>query len=174
MKTRLLALVVALLSICAVNAQEKYALIDSEYILSKMPQYKAATENLQKQAEKFQKEISGIQEKAAAMYKEYLKERPKLSEQLRTSREEAIVALEEKVQELQQKYFGPKGEMATLQEKEVKPIQDGIYEAVKHISLRRGYVLVLDRATTQGVIFATPEIDISNDVLKVLGISVSR
>ena len=90
----------------------------------------------------------------------------------RVKRENAIVQVEEKAAELQNKYFGRNGEAMKLQEKLIKPIQDNIYQAVKLISERRGYQIVFDRASSVGsIIYADPKADISNDVLTVLGYS---
>ena len=89
----------------------------------------------------------------------------------KNQKEEAIVAKEREAAELRQKYFGPEGEMAKKQEALITPIQDKVYEAVKQISLQKGYDAVIDRASATSVIFASPRIDISNEVLTKLGYS---
>lgn len=173
MKRILLTLVFllgALLSVAKAQTAN-YALIDMQYLSAKIPAYKSATEQLKKETEKWEKEIEAYREEAKKMYLSYQKDMPKLSSQARVERENAIVNIEEKARTLQQKYFGPKGEIVKRQEALIKPIQDKIYEAVKLISERRGYLLVLDRASVTGIIFADPKADISNDVLAVLGIS---
>ncbi|WP_278832940.1 OmpH family outer membrane protein [Porphyromonas cangingivalis] len=146
-----------------------YALIDMQYLSSKLPAYKKATEQLKEMTEKWEKEINAYREEAKKMYISYQKDMARLSSQAKVEREDAIVNVEERVRQLQQKYFGPKGELAKKQEELIKPIQDNIYEAVKLISARRGYLMVLDRASVTGIIFADPKADISNDVLAVLG-----
>ncbi|MDO4770941.1 OmpH family outer membrane protein [Porphyromonas sp.] len=152
------------------QAQEaNYALIDMQYLSSKLPPYKKATEQLKSLTEKWEKEINAYREEAKKMYTKYQKDMPTLSAQAKVQREEAIINTEERVRELQQKYFGPKGELTKKQEELIKPIQDNIYEAVKLISAKRGYLMVLDRASVTGIIFADPRADISNDVLAVLG-----
>lgn len=169
MKKTFLAICLALFGMVAAQAQT-YALIDSEYILSSIPSYKKVTENMQEQAKSWQEQVKGIQEAAAQLYKDYQRDLPRLSDAAKVERENNIIAKEEEARELQMKYFGPKGEMAKLQEKHIKPLQDAIYEAVKLIASKRGYDLVLDRATASNIIFASPEADISNDVLQVLGV----
>lgn len=153
-------------------AQVSYALIDMQYILSEIPQHKSATETIEEQSKKWTEEIQKLQKKAQELYLEYQKELATMSANDRVARENAIVAVEEQAIELQKKYFGPQGELMKLQEKLIKPIQDKIYEAVKLISQKRGYLLVFDRASSVGsIIYADPRADISNDVLAVLGYS---
>ena len=120
-----------------------YALIDMQYLSSKLPAYKKATEQLKEMTEKWEKEINAYREEAKKMYISYQKDMARLSSQAKVEREDAIVNVEERVRQLQQKYFGPKGELAKKQEELIKPIQDNIYEAVKLISARRGYLMVL-------------------------------
>lgn len=154
------------------EAQVSYALIDMQYILSEIPQHKSATETIEEQSKKWTEEIQKLQKKAQGLYLEYQKELATMSANDRVARENAIVAVEEQAIELQKKYFGPQGDLMKLQEKLIKPIQDKIYEAVKLISQKRGYLLVFDRASSVGsIIYADPRADISNDVLAVLGYS---
>lgn len=154
------------------QTQSSYALIDMQYLMENIPQYKSATDQIQKETEKWTKEITQLNEKAKQLYIKYQKDFNSMSADERVKRENAIVQVEEQAAELQQKYFGRTGEAAKLQEKLIKPIQDAIYEAVKLISQRRGYVMVFDRASSVGtIVYADPVADISNDVLMVLGIS---
>ena len=73
--------------------------------------------------------------------------------------------------ELRQKYFGNEGEMRKKEEALIIPIQDQIYEAVKQISMQKGYDIVIDRASENSMIYASPKIDISNEILRKLGYS---
>lgn len=175
MKKTILALFLIFMGSFAVKAQQpmpiNYALIDSEYILSNIPQYKDAVEKMEKQSEAWNKEIQGLKDEAKRLFVKYQKEQASMSATEKQRLEEQIIEKEDQAKELQQKYFGPKGEMMTLQEQNIKPIRDAIYSAVKLIASKRAYALVLDRATGNNIIFASPEADISNDVLKVLGIS---
>jgi outer membrane protein len=103
------------------------------------------------------------------MYKKYQSDLTFLSGEEKTKRENQIVAKENAIQELRNQYFGPEGELFKNQERLIKPIQDNIYEAVKEISADYGYAVVIDRSTATSIIFATPEIDISDEVLSRLG-----
>jgi outer membrane protein len=119
----------------------------------------------------YQSEVEAKAKEAEALYKEYQKASASLSAAQKTQREEAIVAKEKEAAELRKKYFGPEGEMAKKQEALITPIQDKIYEAVKQISEQKGYAAVVDRGSAQSIIFASPSIDISNEVLSRLGYS---
>ena len=103
------------------------------------------------------------------MYEDYQKKASSLTDAQRTAKEEAIVNKETELAELRRQYFGPEGEMAKLQARLMRPIQDDIYEAVKEIATAEGYAVVTDRASASSIIFASPDIDISNEVLAKLG-----
>jgi outer membrane protein len=152
------------------NAQ-RYALIDMEYILKNIPAYERANEQLNQSAKKWQSEVETISNDAQSMYKKYQSESSFLSDEQKTKREEAIVAREKEATELRRKYFGPEGELVKKRESLMTPIQDEIYNAVKEISETKGYSLVIDRASGTSIIFASPRIDISNEVLSKLGYS---
>ena len=94
-----------------------------------------------------------------------------LSEEQKAKKEENILEKEKEASELKQKYFGPDGELYKKRASLIAPIQEEIYNAVKEIADSKGYSLVLDRAADSGVIFASPKVDISNEVLTKLGYS---
>ena len=110
-----------------------------------------------------------LQTEAQTFYKNYQNEAVFLSEEQKTKKEEAIIAKEKEASELKKKYFGPDGELYKKRESLMTPIQDEIYNAVKDIAEQKGYSLILDRASDAGIIFASPKIDISNEVLTKLG-----
>ena len=118
-----------------------------------------------------QKAIEAKAKEAEALYLAYQKAANTLNAAQRTQKEEAIVAKEREAAELRKKYFGPEGEMAEKQEALIAPIQNRIYEVVKQISTQKGYDAVIDRASATSIIFASPRIDISNEVLAKLGYS---
>lgn len=169
-KTLLVLLTVCLCSVGAVNAQ-KFALIDMEYILSNIPAYEMMNEQLGEASEKWQGEVEAIQQEAQDLYKQYQADLVFLSAEMKSKREEEIIKKEQDAQELKRKYFGPEGELYKRREALMRPIQDEIYEVIKEISEAHGYQLVIDRASAMSVIFASPKIDISNEVLTRLGYS---
>lgn len=150
---------------------QKFALIDMEYILKNIPAYEMANEQLRQVSEKWEKEVSSQAEKVEALYKEYQANSIFYTDDQKKAKEEAILEEDKKTQELKRSYFGPEGELFKKREALMKPIQDDIYNAVKSIADTKGYQMVMDRASAASVIFASPKIDISNEVLSKLGYS---
>lgn len=170
MKKNLLITVLFCLVGLTANAQ-KFALIDMEYILKNIPAYERANEQLNQLSKKWQSEVEAMALEAQTLYKNYQSEAVFLSEEQKTKKEEEIVAKEKEAQELKRKYFGPEGELYKKRESLMAPIQDEIYIAVKEISDAKGYTVVIDRASAASIIYASPKIDISNEVLVKLGYS---
>ena len=150
---------------------QKFALIDMEYILKNVPAYERANEQLNQVSKRWQSEVETLAQEAKTLYKNYQSEAVFLSEEQKTQKEEAIVAKEKEAGELKRKYFGPEGELFKKRESLMKPIQDEIYNAVKELAENKGYSVIVDRASATSIIFASPKIDISNDVLSKLGYS---
>lgn len=170
MKKNLLITILLCLVGLTANAQ-KFALIDMEYILKNIPAYERANEQLNQMSKKWQGEIEAIALDAQTLYKNYQSEAVFLSEEQKIKKEEEIVAKEKEAQELKRKYFGPEGDLYKKRESLMAPIQDEIYTAVKEISDTKGYSVVVDRASAVSIIYASPRIDISNEVLEKLGYS---
>lgn len=170
MKKSVFLFVVTCLLAVGARAQ-KFALIDMEYILKHIPAYEQAVAQLDADSKKYQSEVEAISREAKTLYEKYQAEVAKLTAAQRTERENAIVAKEKQAAELRQQYFGAEGTMSRKQQQLMQPINDSVYEAVKDISMQRGYSLVLDRASDTAIIFASPAIDISDEVLSKLGYS---
>ena len=169
MKKLIITCLVAIVSLAA-HAQ-KFALIDMEYIMKNIPAYERANEHLNQVSKKWQAEVEALSNEAATMYKNYQNEVVFLSQEQRKAKQEAIMKKEKDAGELKKKYFGPEGELYKKRESLIAPIQEAVYNAVKELSEQRGYSLVLDRASDTGIIFGSPKIDISNEVLGRLGYS---
>ena len=163
--------IMMLFAVSLTASAQKFALIDMEYILKNIPAYERANEQLNQSSKKWQSEVETLAKEAQTLYKNYQSETVFLSEEQKTKKEEEIVAKEKEAAELKKKYFGPEGELFKKRESLMAPIQDEIYNAVKDISDSKGYSLILDRASDTGIIFASPKIDISNEVLTKLGYS---
>ena len=152
-----------LLWLCSLAGMaQKFALIDMEYILKNIPAYEMTNEQLSQVSQKWQNEVEALQQEAQNMYKNYQSDLVFLSAEMKTKQE---------AQDLKRKYFGPDGELYKKRESLMKPIQDEIYNAVKEISDDKGYQIVWDRASAMSIIFASPKIDISNEVLAKMGYS---
>ena len=169
---KFILMAVMLVASLSMHAQ-KYALVDMEYILSHVPAYERANVQLNQVSKKWQAEVEALNTEASTMYKNYQNEVVFLSQEQKKAKQEEIMKKEKEASDLKRKYFGPEGELFKKRESLMSPIQDEIFNAVKEISELRGYSMVLDRASNAGIVFASPKIDISNEVLDKLGYSVN-
>ena len=163
--------VMAMLMLAVTMHAQKFALIDMDYILKNVPAYERANEQLSQVSKKWQAEVDALSTEAQTMYKNYQNEVVFLSKEQKQAKQDAIMEKEKQAAELKRKYFGPDGELFKKRASLMTPIQDEIYNAVKDIADLRGYQLVLDRASNSGIIFGSPKVDISNEVLQKLGYS---
>ena len=163
--------VMAMMMLAVTMHAQKFALIDMDYILKNVPAYERANEQLSQVSKKWQAEVDALSTEAQTMYKNYQNEVVFLSKEQKQAKQDAIMEKEKQAAELKRKYFGPDGELFKKRASLMTPIQDEIYNAVKDIADLRGYQLVLDRASNSGIIFGSPKVDISNEVLQKLGYS---
>ncbi len=170
MKKVILTIIIALTGMITAQAQ-RFALIDMEYILKHIPAYEQANRQMESLSQHYQQEIEATGQEAKSLYEAYQQSASTLSDSQRTEKENAIVAKEKEAADLRARYFGPEGEMAKKQKELITPIQDAIYNAVKTVATQQGYDVVFDRASDQSMIFASPRIDISNEILSKLGYS---
>lgn len=168
MKRILFSLAMALVAITGFS--QKYALIDTRYILDKLPEYKQAQKSLDSIAADWQKDIDTKQATLDKMYKDYDAEQFMLSDDLKKKREDELFNKEKEVRDLQKKRFGYQGDLFKEREKLVKPLQDKLYNAVQKIAVARGYDFILDKSEGITVIFADPKLDKSDDVLREMGV----
>lgn len=164
-----LILTLALAVAAATASAQKFALIDTEYILKNVPAYERANEQLNQISRKWQAEVETLSKEAETLAKNYESESVYLSEEQKTAKIQEVFDKENEAAELKRQYFGPEGELFKKRESLIKPIQDELYNAVKEIAESKGYSVVIDRATAADIIYASPKIDISNDVLDKMG-----
>lgn len=148
---------------------QKFALVDMEYILGNLPDYEVANNQLEQLSQRYQKEVEQLAREAETMYKNYQSQMPFLTDEQKKKEEATIVAKEKEAADLRAKYFGPDGELFKKRQSLMKPIQEQVYNAVKKVSEERGYMCIFDRASSGDIIFASPRIDVSNEVLAKLG-----
>ncbi len=165
-----LLIVFSLLLIGLGSYAQRYAIIDTKYILDKIPEYKDADKKLQQVSEQWQKEIDQKQASLDQMYKNYDAEQFMLSDELKKKREDELFNNEKELRDLQKRRFGYEGDLFKERQKLVKPIQDRVYNAIQKIAVARGYDFILDKSEGITVIFADPKLDKSDEVLKELGI----
>lgn len=168
MKKSLILLLVSVFSLSAFS--QKIALVDMEYILSKIPAYEIANNQLDQISKKWQDEVEVLNKEAKNLYSKYQVNMAYMSDELKKKKESEILEKEKQAAELKKKYFGAEGELYKKKASLLNPIQDEIYNAVKQISEEKGISLILDRASDSGILFASPKIDISDLVLRKLGL----
>jgi outer membrane protein len=167
---KILFILLVLVTVSATVSAQRYAIIDTKYILGKMPEYADADKRLAQTSEQWQKEIDDKQGQLNQMYRNYEAEQVMLTPDLKKKREDQIFNMEKEVRDLQKKRFGFEGDLFKERQKLVKPIQDKVYNAIQKMSVNRGYDFVLDKSEGITVIFADPKLDKSEEVLKELGI----
>lgn len=162
-------LIVAILACAGVASAQKFALVDMEYILGKVPAYEMANEQLNQLSQRWQKEVEAVAAEAQTMYQNFLADKVFLTDDQVKAREQEIVGKEKEATELRYKYFGPEGELFKKRQSLLKPVQDDVYNAIKKVADERGYQAIFDRASASDIIYASPRIDVSNEVLAKLG-----
>ena len=166
---KIIASSVALFLFMGVILAQKFAFVDTDYILQNIPSYNAAQEELNKVSEAWEAEITVEYEAIEQLYKTYQSERVLLTDEMKKKREEEIIAKERQVKELQSKYFGPEGGLSKKRQELVKPIQDALYKAVKELSAEGSYAVIFDTSSGAAVLYSNPRYDLSDEVLKKLG-----
>ena len=167
---KVLILAIALMLSSAVSAQ-KYAYIDSDYILKNVPEYQDAQSQMDELSEKWQKEIEVKFVEIEALYKKYQADVVLLPADMKKKREDEIINFEKEVKQFQQEKFGQEGELFQKRQELIKPIQDKIYNALEEIAKAKNYSFVFDKANGASIMYANPKFDISDDVLDELGYS---
>ena len=164
MKNLILSLGICFMSVSFVSAQ-KIAVIDINQILGDMPAYQKAQEDLDKVAAEWRQEIAQQYDDIKSMYNKYQAEQVLLSEDVKKQREEEIMDKEKDVRELQKRKFGPEGELFLMRKELVSPIQEKVYGAIEQYALESSYDLILDKAGSAGVLFASEQFD-KTDIIK--------
>jgi len=166
---RIFIMLIGLLLPFGLAIAQKYALVDTEYILNHIPNYKSAQTQLDKFSEDWQKEVEGKYTEIDKMYKDYQAERVLLAEDMRKQREDMIVNKEKEAKELQKSYFGQDGALFKKRQELIQPIQDDIYKAIKDLATENGYAVIFDSSSGTSMIYTNPRYDISDEVLQKLG-----
>jgi outer membrane protein len=168
MKTIILN-IAALFLLSGLVMAQKYAFVDTDYILNRIPSYKAAQDQLDKLSEEWQTEVENVYAEIEKMYKDYQTEKVLLSEEMQVKKEEEIVNKEQAAKDLQKEYFGREGSLYKKRQELVKPIQDEVYRIVKEIATEGNYAVIFDTASGANMIYTDPKYDKSDEVLEKLG-----
>lgn len=159
-----------LLALTVASFAQRYGIVDTKYILDRMPEYKEAQKKLDQFSIQWQKEIDDKQAVLDKMYKDFDAEQVMLSEELKKKREDELFVREKELRDLQRKRFGFEGDLFKRRQELIKPIQDKVYNAIQKIAVNRSFDFILDKSEGITVIFADPKLDRSEDVLKELGV----
>ena len=149
---------------------QRFAYVDVDRILNRIPDYQNAQKELDKVADEWRQLIAQRYDEIKGMYNRYQAEQVLMSESARKQREEEIVAKEAEVRELQRQKFGPEGELFTRRQDLVKPIQERVYKAIEDYATQRSYDFILDRSTLGGILYSNPRYDVTEDIMRRLGI----
>lgn len=145
---------------------QRFAYVDTEYILNKLPNYQNALTKLEGFSKTWQKEVEDKFAEVEKKYKEFQNERVFLSDEMKKKKEDEIVQLEKEAKDLKKKYFGVDGELFKKREDLIKPIQDQVYNAIKQLATDGNYAMIFDVASGASLLYTDPKYDISDDVLK--------
>ncbi len=159
----------ALIFLAGTAVAQKYAFVDTEYILNNIPSYAAAQEKLDELSKGWEQEITDAYNKVEEMYKNYQNEVVLLSREAKVKREEEIINKEQEAKELQNKYFGVEGELYAKRQELIQPIQDEIYNAIKEIAASGNYAVIFDTSAGMNMLYTDPRYDLSDEVLEKLG-----
>ncbi|MGB0166359.1 MAG: OmpH family outer membrane protein [Luteibaculum sp.] len=167
-------LIAVLCVICCATAlsAQKFAYIDSDYIMKKIPEFNEAQQKLEQLSKQWQQEIEERYKKIDEMYKSYQAESVLLTDEMKAKREEEIIQKEKEAQAFQKAKFGVEGELFQKRQELVQPIQDRVYEALKEVSSSNGYDFIFDKSAQSGILFADENYDKSDLVLRKMGIKI--
>ena len=168
MKKLLLILTLSFTTITATQAQ-KFAYVDTDYILNKIPEFKQAQDKLDAISADWQKEIENKYTEVDQMYRAYQQEQVLLTDEMKVKREEAIINKETQAKQLQQKYFGPEGDLYLKRQELIKPIQDKIYDAIQQLAANNKYQVIFDSSSDLIMLYKNNNLDKSDEVLDLMG-----
>ena len=167
MKKILLLLAISF-STLSIQAQ-KFAYVDTDYILNKIPDFKQAQEKLDVLSADWQKEIENKYADVEQMYRAYQQEQVLLTDDMKEKREDAIIKKETDAKNLQKKYFGPEGDLYQKRQELIKPIQDKIYDAIQQLAADNKYAIVFDSSSDLIMLYKNNNYDKSDKILDLMG-----
>jgi outer membrane protein len=148
---------------------QKYAYVDTQYILGNIPSFKAAQDQLDKFSQQYQKELETLHGELDKMYKDFQSEVVLLSDDMKRRREDMIITKEKEYKKLQRQYFGAEGDLFQKRQSLVKPIQDDVFKAIQEVAEQGAYSIIFDKAGGLSMIYTNPKYDLSDQILQKLG-----
>ena len=162
-------ILLALLFATTLMSAQKFAFVDTDYVLKKVPAYESAQDQLDQVSQRWQQEVDALMDEVKTLYKNYQNDLVFLSDEMKVKRENAIVTKEQEGKDLRKTYFGPEGELFKKRESLMKPIQDEVFNAVKEVASDGGYSVIYDKSSAMNVVYAAPALDVSEQVVEKLG-----
>ncbi|MDA9345205.1 OmpH family outer membrane protein [Flavobacteriales bacterium] len=170
MKTLQKLILLSSILLLSINSYaQKFAYVDTDYILTKVPEFVQAEEKINEFSKQWQSEIEAAYQNVEQMYRTYQSEQVLLTSEMKTKREESIIEKEKSVQALQQKYFGTQGELYKKRQDLIKPIQDRIFDAVQQLAATNKYSIIFDASSDLIMLYSNPDLDKSDKVLELMG-----
>jgi outer membrane protein len=170
MKTLQKLILLSSILLLSINSYaQKFAYVDTDYILTKVPEFVQAEEKINEFSKQWQSEIEAAYQDVEQMYRTYQSEQVLLTSEMKTKREESIIEKEKSVQTLQQKYFGSQGELYKKRQDLIKPIQDRIFDAVQQLAATNKYSIIFDASSDLIMLYSNPDLDKSDKVLELMG-----
>ena len=168
MKKRILIFIGAFLLSVGTYAQ-KFAYVDTDYILNNIPEFNQAQDKLDEITKQWQEEIEAIYAEVDKMYRDYQTQEVLLTDEMKTKREEAIIAKEKSAKDLQKKRFGPEGDLYGKRQELIKPLQDKVYDAIQQLAANSKYAVIFDSSSDLIMLYSNPNLDKSDKILKNMG-----
>ena len=163
-------LLILVVSFLAITTQaQKFAYVDTDYILNKIPEFNQAQDKLDALSADWQKEIENKYADVEQMYRSYQQEQVLLTDEMKVKREEVIIKKEKSAKDLQQKYFGPEGELYIKRQELIKPIQEKIYDVIQQLATNNKYAIIFDSSSDLIMLYKNNNLDKSDKVLDLLG-----
>ncbi len=168
MKKTILIFIGAFLLSVGTYAQ-KFAYVDTDYILNNIPEFNQAQDKLDEITKQWQEEIEAIYAEVDKMYRDYQTQEVLLTDEMKTKREEAIIAKEKSAKDLQKKRFGPEGDLYGKRQELIKPLQDKVYDAIQQLAANSKYAVIFDSSSDLIMLYSNPNLDKSDKILKNMG-----
>ena len=168
MKRILLILAVSFLAVSTIQAQ-KFAYVDTDYILNNIPEFNQAQDKLDEISKQWQEEIEVIYAEVDKMYRDYQTQEVLLTDEMKTKRENAIIAKEKSAKDLQKKRFGPDADLYAKRQELIKPLQDKVYDAIQQLAANSKYAVIFDSSSDLIMLYANPNLDKSDKILENMG-----
>jgi outer membrane protein len=149
---------------------QKVGYVDTQALLERMPEYKAAEQEIERLTQQWQKEIDDLYARVEQLFQQYREQEPLMSPEMKRRKQDEIEAEERKARELQRKRFGPNGDLFKQREEKMKPILDRLNQAIQAVAQEKKFAIVLDRSAGANILYAEPAYDLTDAVAAKLGL----